>query len=44
MVECNNYYRYIVDGDGRHEFKKYMQDDPKLSSAIKVKTVLLLVQ
>lgn len=35
MVECNNYYRYIVDGDGRHEFKKYMQDDPKLSSAIK---------
>lgn len=35
MQKCDGYYRFIVDGDGKHDFTKYLQDDPKLSSAIK---------
>ena len=35
IKKYNNYYRYIVDGDGKHDLTKYMINDPKLSSAIK---------
>lgn len=35
LIETNGYFEFVVDGDGNHDFRKYMRDDLKLSSLIK---------
>lgn len=35
LSKCKNYYRYVVDGDGKHDYRKYMSQDPVLPGVIK---------
>ena len=36
FIERDNYFEFVVDGDGNHDFRKYMRDDLRLSSLIKM--------
>ena len=36
FINHDNYYEFVIDGDGDHDFRKYMKKDEKLSSAIKM--------
>lgn len=36
FTKCDNYFGFLVEGNGEHSLKKYMIDDLKLSAAIKI--------